>query len=52
MKLKEYVMSSLRKLNISVDESQYAFLDTTPELVVAISQSACMNLEEILLGCR
>ncbi|MBQ2856478.1 MAG: nucleotidyltransferase domain-containing protein [Bacteroidaceae bacterium] len=32
MKLKESVMSSLKKLNISVDESQYEFLDTTPEL--------------------
>ena len=32
MKLKESVMNSLKKLNISVDESQYEFLDTTPEL--------------------
>lgn len=32
MELKQIVLDALKELDISVDESQYVFLDTTPEL--------------------
>ena len=32
MELKQIVLDALKELDISVDESQYTFLDTTPEL--------------------